>query len=43
MVSRCVRGCRAANLLIYTGYLSFCRCSSFVHLVFTPIDRSVVL
>ena len=40
MVSRRIWGYRAANRLIYTGYLSFCRCSSFVHLVFTPIYRN---
>lgn len=41
MVSRRIWGYRAANRLIYTGYLSFCRCSSFVHLVFTPINDTV--
>lgn len=37
MVSRRVRGCRAANRLIYTGYLSFYCCSSFIHLVLSPV------
>lgn len=39
MVSQRVRGCRAANRLIYTGYLSFCRCSSFIHLVLSPVQH----
>lgn len=37
MVSRRIWGYRAANRLIYTGYLSFCRCSSFIHLVLSPV------
>ena len=39
MVSRRIWGCRAANRLIYTGYLSFCRYSSFIHLVLSPVAR----
>lgn len=37
MVSRRIWGYRAANRLIYTGYLSFCSCSSFIHLVLSPV------
>ena len=37
MVSWRIWGCRAANRLIYNGYLSFCRCSSFIHLVLSPV------
>ena len=38
MVSRRIWGYRAANRLIYTGYLSFCSCSSFIHLVLSPVN-----
>ena len=40
MVSRRIWGYRAANRLIYTGYLSFCRCSSFIHLVLSPVSSA---
>lgn len=41
MVSWRIWGCRAANRLIYTGYLSFCRCSSFIHLVLSPVPAEL--
>lgn len=41
MVSRRIWGYRAANRLIYTGYLSFCSCSSFIHLVLSPVSAMV--
>lgn len=43
MVSRRIWGYRAANRLIYTGYLSFCSCSSFIHLVLSPVDCAVTV